>query len=300
MQRTDSEQAFDAARRRALVQSVLAGVSGQSDDLLSLDQVRDLLRLSEPTGAPVIVEIPLAKIVGSVGRYQDFNRAFMPRAHLDPERWVRIDQLRRSRDMPPIEVLKVGDVYFVKDGNHRVSVARARGQQVIRASVVEIPVRVPLEPGASADDLILRAEYGDFLERTSLDSTAPDQKIILTRPGGYGSLVLHIEVHQFYMALHARHYPALSEAALDWYQAVYLPMIARIGASGILARFPGRTEADLYLWIAENRARLQMRVGAHGEVLDAVDSFAHQHRLPRILRWMQFGRSRAERRTRKR
>jgi len=281
------------------VQSALAGMSGHSDDLLSFDQVRDLLRLSEPSAAPVVVEIPLSKIVGSVGRYRDFNRAFLPRAHLDPERWVRIDQLRRSRDMPPIEVFKVGDVYFVKDGNHRVSVARARGQEVIRASVVEIPVRVPLEPGASADELILRAEYGDFLEQTALDGTAPDLRIILTRPGGYASLLHHIEVHQFYMALHARRYPALSEAALDWYQAVYLPMIARICASGVLARFAGRTEADLYLWIAENRARLQMRVGANGEVLDAVDSFAHQHRLPRFLRWMRVGRPRSERRNRK-
>jgi hypothetical protein len=293
--KSSSEDAFDAARRRALVQAVLAEMSGHSDDLLSFDEVRERLHLSEPTGIAQVLEIPLNKIVGSVGRYRDFNRAFLPRSHLDPERWVRVDQLRRRQDMPPIEVFRVGDVYFVKDGNHRVSVARARGQRTIRARVVEIPVRVPLEPGTSVDDLILKAEYGEFLEKTALDHAAPDQHIILTRPGGYSSLLLHIEVHQFYMGLRSRHFPTLCEAALDWYQTVYLPMLARIRSSGILVRFQGRTEADLYLWIAENKARLQMRFGGHGQARDAVDSFAHQHRLPGILRWMQRSRLRSQR-----
>ncbi len=287
MAKTSSEEAFDAARRRALVQALFAGVSGHSDDLLSFDEVRERLHLAEPTGTAQILEIPLDKIGGSVGRYRDFNRAFMPRSHLDPERWVRIDQLRKQRDMPPIEVFRVGDVYFVKDGNHRVSVARARGQKTIRARVIEIPVRVPLEPGTSVDDLILKAEYGDFLERTSLDVAIPEQHIILTRPGGYGSLLLHIEVHQFYMGLRSRQYPILREAAIDWYQTVFQPMIMRIQSSGILKRFPGRTDADLYLWIAENRARLQMRLGGHGQLRDAVDSFARQYRLPAILRWVR-------------
>jgi len=287
MLRSSSEEAFDAARRRAVVQAAFAEMSGHSDDLLSFEEVRQRLHLSEPAGTAQVLEIPLDKIVGSVGRYQDFNRAFLPRPHLDPERWVRIDQLRGKREMPPIEVFRVGEVYFVKDGNHRVSVARARRQKTIRARVVDIPVRVALEPGTSVDDLILKAEYAEFLDATSLDYAIPDQHIVLTRPGGYSSLLLHIEVHQFYMGLRSRHYPTLPEAACDWYQAVYLPMISRIRSSGILHRFPGRTEADLYLWIAENRARLQMRFPGHGQVHDAVDSFARQHRLPRILRWMR-------------
>jgi uncharacterized ParB-like nuclease family protein len=278
---------YNAARRRAFIQDILAEWSGRSDELLSFTEVQEQLQLSEPSKDARLEEIPLDKIVGSVGRYLDFNRAFLPRAQIDPQRWTRIERLQRHTDLPPIDVFKIGDVYFVQDGNHRVSVARARGHKTIRAWVVDIPVRVPLGPDTSADDLILKAGYADFLEKTSLDRTHPAQRIELTRPGGYRGLQQHIEVHQFYMGLRSRYYPTLEEATSDWYESVYLPMIERIRSSGILVNFPGRTEADLYLWIAENRARLQMRYGGTQKVSQAVDEFAEQHRVPALRRWIR-------------
>lgn len=274
-----SRETFNAARRRGFIQDVLADLSGRSEDLLSFADVRDQLRLSEAIDGVTLEEIPLEKIVGSVGRYRDFNRAFLPRAQIDPQRWMRIDRLRRHHtDLPPIDVFKIGDCYFVRDGNHRVSVARARNDKTIRARVVEIPARVSLEPDTSPDDLILKSGYIEFLENTSLDQAIPDQQIELTRPGGYRSLQQHVEVHQFYMGLRSRYYPSMMEAAADWYQNVYLPVVERIRASGMLQHFPGRTEADLYLWIAENRARLQMRYGGEDKAQDAVDDFAEEHR----------------------
>lgn len=282
-----SIESFNAARRRAFVQDVLAELSGRPDDLLSFTEVQEQLHLSEPAQDSSLEEIPLDKIVGSVGRYRDFNRAFLPRGHIDAERWARIDHLRHQTDLPPIDVFKIGDVYFVQDGNHRVSVARARGDRTIRARVVEIPVRVPLGPDTSPDDLILKSGYAEFLEKTSLDRTHPEQSIELTRPGSYRKLLQHVEVHQFYMGLRSRHYPSLAEAASDWYQQVYLPVAERIRGSGILRHFPGRTEADLYLWIAENRARLQMRYATRQEAAEAVDDFAQAHRLPRLLSWLR-------------
>jgi hypothetical protein len=280
-------ETFSAARRRAFVQDVLAELSGRSDDLLSFTEVQEQLHLSEPTEDISLEEIPLDKIVGSVGRYRDFNRAFLPRAPIDPERWARIDRLRRHTALPPIDVFRIGDVYFVQDGNHRVSVARARGDKLIRARVIEIPIRVPLGPDTSLDDLILKSGYSEFLEKTSLDRTCPEQRIELTRAGGYRRLLQHIEVHQFYMGLRSRHYPSLDEAAADWYSSVYLPIIERIRASRILARFRGRTEADLYLWIAENRARLQMQYGGTTVAQEAVDDFAQEHGVPALCRWFR-------------
>jgi hypothetical protein len=278
-----SRETFNAARRRGFMQDVLADLAGRSEDLLSFADVREHLRLSEPTDGATLEEIPLDKIVGSVGRYRDFNRAFLPRAHIDPQRWMRIDRLRRHHtDLPPIDVFKIGDCYFVRDGNHRVSVARARNDKTIRAYVVEIPARVSLEPDTSPDDLILKSGYIEFLENTSLDQAVPDQQIELTRPGGYRSLQQHVEVHQFYMGLRSRHYPSTAEAAADWYHNVYLPVVERIRASGMLQHFPGRTEADLYLWIAENRARLQMHYGGEDKAQDAVDDFAEEHRRPTL------------------
>ncbi len=277
-----SREIFNTARRRAFVQDILADLAGRSDDLLSFHDVQQQLHLSEPGQAANLQEIPLDKIVGSVGRYRDFNRAFLPRAQIDPQRWMRIERLRRRTDLPPIDVFQIGDWYFVQDGNHRVSVARARNDKTIRACVVEIPTRVPLEPDTSPDDLILKSGYADFLENTSLDRVYPDQRIVLTRPGGYRRLQQHVEVHQFYVGLRSDHYPTLPEAAADWYENVYLPVVERIRTSGMLRHFPGRTEADLYLWIAENRARLQMRYGDEEKAQEAVDDFAQEQRRPTL------------------
>jgi len=282
--RSASTEAFDAARRRAFVQDILSELSGRPDELLSYQDVHEQLHLSQPDEEVHLEEIPLCRVVGSVGRYRDFNRAFLPRGHVDAQRWMRVHRLQ-SRT--PIDVFRVGDVYFVRDGNHRVSVARARGQKTIQARVVDIPVRVPLGPDTSPDDLILKSGYAEFLEKTSLDRSQPEQRIELTRPGSYRSLLQHIEVHQFYMGLRSRHYPSLAEAASDWYVQVYQPVLERIRDSGILRHFPGRTEADLYLWITENRARLQMRYATRREADEAVEDFAEEHRLPRLVGWLR-------------
>jgi uncharacterized ParB-like nuclease family protein len=286
-----SLEVFNAARRRAFVQDVLADLSGQPDALLSFQDVQEQLHLKAPQGDAHLEEIPLDKIVGSVGRYRDFNRAFLPRANIDPQRWTRIDRLRRRVDLPPIDVFRVGDVYFVQDGNHRVSVARTRGLKTIMAHVVDVPIRVPLEADTSPHDLILKSGYSEFLEETSLDQHHPEQRIELTRPGSYRSLLQQVEVHQFYMGLRSHYYPTLAEAAADWYETVYLPVMERIRDSGIVSHFPGRTEADLYMWISENRARLQMRYASQREAQDAVADFAQrlddEEKAPRLRRWLR-------------
>jgi hypothetical protein len=176
-------------------------------------------------------------------------------------------------------------VYFVRDGNHRVSVARSRSDKTIAARVIEIPTRVPLDADTAPDDLILKSGYAEFLAKTSLDRLCPEQSIELTVAGGYRKLLQHIEVHQFYQGLRSRTFPTLAEAAVDWYQSVYIPVTDRIRTSRTLDYFPGRTEADLYLWIAENRARLQMKYGGD-EAQDAVTEFSQELRRPAFVRWL--------------
>jgi uncharacterized ParB-like nuclease family protein len=285
---SSSQGAFDAARRRALLQELLADLSGRSNELLSFDQVRQRLHLRDPGSDVTLEEVPLSEIIGSVGRYRDFNRAFLPRAHVDRERWSTV--LRLGGNLPPVDLFRVGGAYFVRDGNHRVSAARSLGKRSIQARIVDIPVRVRLDAKTSPDDLILKSGYAEFLEKTSLDQTCPEQNIELTRAGAYRALLQHIEVHQFYMGLRSRRFPTLGEAAVDWHQRVYLPLIHRIRESDILSDFPGRTESDLYLWIAENRARLQMRYGDGDDedhVSEAVSSFSRDHRAPRPVRWIR-------------
>ena len=262
---------FWQARNRAAVTEILARLRGQEARLLSFDEVREKLkafgRLPEK-----LEDIPLEAIVGSVGRYNDFTRDFLPRSEALRDRWATIraaaDQLQ---GLPPIEVYRIGEVYFVKDGNHRVSVARALGWKTISAYVTEIMTSVPLTPEVQPDDLILLAEYNRFLEITCLASERPEADLRLSAPGNYDRLLEHISVHRYYMGLEQRREISCQEAAAHFYDTVYLPIVQMIRERGILRSFPGRTEADLYLWLVEHRAALEEEIGWKVEAEEAID-----------------------------
>lgn len=159
--------------------------------------------------------------------------------------------------IPPIEVYQIGEIYFVKDGNHRVSVTRRLKIKSIPAIVTEIHTHIPLLPTDSPDALILKAEYAGFLHKTGLDEQRSDLKLELTAPGKYLELEELIAVHQYYMEQDLGREPSFEEAALDWYDSEFLPMAGMIENLGILQDFPGRTVADLVLWVSEHRRALE-------------------------------------------
>ena len=255
---------FQEARLRAGLQEVLARARGRSNLLLSFDEVTRRLHLVGRVERGVQV-IPVAAIVGSVGRYTDFTRTFLPRRDNDQDRWARIRSAfarPNQGGLPIIDVYKVGEVYFVLDGNHRVSVARQQGLTHMEAHVIEVPTVVPLTPDMAPDDLIVKAEYADFLEQTGLQDFAADNDLSLTAPGGYQRLYQEIAV--FEQALKQAHQagaPAqettVTTAARAWYSEAYLPTVLAIRERGLLRWFPTRTEADLYLWISEHRQALE-------------------------------------------
>lgn len=142
---TTAVQDFRRARRQAAIQEVLARLGGKSLRLLAFEEVRT--HLAEQTPLPRgLKEIPLDAIVGSVGRYADFNRQFLPKLESQLGRWARVRIATENKGLPPIEVYQLGKVYFVLDGNHRVSVARQLGAKSIEAHVTEISLEVPLAP----------------------------------------------------------------------------------------------------------------------------------------------------------
>lgn len=253
---------YQRIQSKPLIRHLLRLFSQQPDDtLLSFDQVHELLRgRTEIDRGTQTIEI--SHIIGSVGRYRDFDRAFLPLEGANAERWKRLDiAMNELRDLPPIDVYQIGEVYFVRDGNHRVSVAKANGIDSIEAHVTEIRSVVPLTSETDVDGLIIKVEYAQFLRQTQLDEARPQQKIELTEPGRYGILLEHIEVHRYYLGLDWGREPTLAEAAASWYDTVYLPVIQAIQESGVLKEFPRRTEADLYIWIAYHRERLKKRYG---------------------------------------
>ncbi len=258
---------FNELRLLASMQEVLARLTGKSNELLSYDEVAQKLRLNARSERGVF-DIPLNSIVGSVGRYSDFNRSFLPLMsnEQERERWARV---KASIDdpngvgWPPIDVYKVGDVYFVLDGNHRVSVARKEGFTHIQAQVIEVKTDVPLSPDilSNPDAMIVKAEYADFLDATDIKSLRPGADLSLSAPGQYKRLLDHIEVHRYFMGMDFQRDISYTEALLHWYDNVYLSIVEPLLERGLLRWFPGRTETDLYLWISEHRAALESELG---------------------------------------
>ena len=147
--------------------------------------------------------VPLDKIVGSVNRFQDFNRQFDPLSDDDEQRWARINQLAEDHGLEPAEVYKVGGVYFVYDGNHRVSVARQNEAAQIEAYVTEFRSPIEVLPEDSLIDVILRVEREELLEDTMLDKLPFDLDIQVSQPGLYPEVFEHIAVHRYYLGLGA-------------------------------------------------------------------------------------------------
>ena len=252
---------FRQARSQADLQGLLARLTGESNQLLSYDEVRQMLRLRGGQALGVR-DIPLDAIIGSVGRYNDFTRDFLPRREVRPERWARVRVATSGLiGLPPIDVYKIGEVYFVQDGNHRVSVARQLDAKFIQAFVTDVHTHVPLTPDIKPDDLILKAEYSQFLEQTELAHLRPEADLSVTIPGQYPILLEHIDAHRYFMGIDFQRPVNNEEAVTHWYDHVYSPVIEIINCQSILHEFPGRTETDLYLWIAENRRELEQEFG---------------------------------------
>lgn len=277
-------QDFRNARRRASMERILSRLRGKSSDLLSYEEVRQQLHALERS-AEKLEDIPLDAIIGSVGRYADFTRSFLPTKESDVERWARVKVGATGLSgLPPIEVYRVGETYFVKDGHHRISVAREEGAKHIQAYVTEVRTEVPLTPEVQPRDLILKAEYADFLERTRLHDFRPDANLELSEIGGYYKLQQHIDVHRHYMGVEGYREVPLDEAVTSWHDTVYMPLILPIRETGIMHDFPRRTESDLYLWLAEYRSALHEELGWEVQA-DSVATDLASQASPRLSRF---------------
>jgi hypothetical protein len=158
--------------------------------------------------------------------------------------------------MPPIELYQVGEAYFVVDGNHRVSTARQEGMKTIAAYVCEFVTPVGLSAEADLDEVIIKSEYVEFLDETHLDKLRPGQEIVFTSPGRYRDLECLITMFQEALQETQGEVVSYDDALLLWFDMVYSPAVHEIKKSGALERFPGRTEADLFIWMWQHQHRL--------------------------------------------
>ena len=252
---------FSRARFKSFINQVFAVLSGKRNNLLSYDEVKEKLRIGGPIYRGVKT-VRVEQVVGSLNRYHEFDSAFLPKEDQLASRWQKVDRaFYEDIHLPPVVLYKVGQVYFVVDGHHRVSVARGQGQEFIEAEVRECATRINITPDIRPEDLEILGSKVDFLERTGLDNLYPNANIKLTIPDGFTRMLEHIAVHRYFMGLDFKRDITEQEAVNHWYQTVYLPIVKIIHDSGLLDEFPDKTEGDLYLWTLDHQHYLYQEEG---------------------------------------
>jgi hypothetical protein len=244
---------YSRVRFKAFLNSVWASLSGQPNRLLSYDEVKEKLHI----GGPIyrgMQTVRVDQIAGSLNRYHQFDRAFLPTQDDTSARWLSINRaFYQDVSLPPVVLYKVGQVYFVVDGHHRVSVAREKRQDFIDADVRECATRVNITADLKTEDLEILGDKVHFLERTALDHLRPESRLRLTIPDGFERVLEHIAVHRYFMGIDLKRDITEQEAVTHWYDTVYLPIAKIIRKSKILKDFPGKTEGDLYLWVLDHQ-----------------------------------------------
>ncbi|HIS13124.1 MAG TPA: transcriptional regulator [Candidatus Ornithospirochaeta stercorigallinarum] len=242
---------FSRAKTRARFQSLLNTLTWKNTDLLSFYEVTSIIKPKSETYRGMQT-IPVSRIIGSEGRYHDFSSAFFPKREMLRNRWESVDRAVLSDIvLPPISVFSLGGYYFVRDGNHRVSVAKAQGVEFIDAEVVELDSQIPLEEGMTMKTLrrrVVTYERNAFIQQYK-PSYLPMGEIVFTSPGAYPEMVNHILVHKYFINQNQKEEIPFEQAAVSWYKNVYAPIVKVIREEHLLFQFPGSTEGDMYLWI---------------------------------------------------
>src|SRR5882757_530476 len=253
--RADAENDFLRARRGQVLSRLAAWLRREPDDvniMLPFDEVVAALgRVGEHRIGLRVIR--LDSIVGSVDRTRDFDRRFRPTSARVRERWERLALAqRRGESVPPIEAYRIGDLHFVQDGHHRVSVAHALGLDVIEAYVTEVRTRLSAQGIRYRGDLIVKDHRRLFLERVPLAGEAR-AAILVTDPLDYARLGEHVEAWGFRLMQDSGEFLDRPAIARRWYAEEYLPVVAMLKAADLL---DGRTETETYLRVAGERYRL--------------------------------------------
>ncbi len=251
---------FELARRQARREQLTGLLAGRDTRLLPFDEIRTELRQQSPLYRGVL-EVALDQIIGSVGRYAELTRHFLPLSDNMRERWVGVTSLAYGRGWLPIELVQVSDVYFVKDGHHRVSAARQLDAPAVEAHVWEHPDEIPIGPDDSIEDILIRFGERNFMEKTGLNKFWPEHGIEFTTAGRYSELLAQIHNLQAKLSIIDEAEMDWETAVISWYEMVYQPTIQIVRDSGMLSDFSGRTEADLFVWMSLMRRPLQAQYG---------------------------------------
>jgi hypothetical protein len=289
---SDAQHDFARARRARLLSDVSRRLRGEPDDvglILPFEEVVDALGRTGQVDRGLQV-VPLDMIVGTVDRAVDFDRGFRPTSARLRSRWERIAAAqRRGEALPPISLFQIGDLYFVRDGHHRVSVAKSLGRDDIDAYVTEVTTRLKLGADLTVGELPLKDHERLFRERVPLDGERR-ARIKLSDPWDFGVLAEAVEAWGFRLMQERGHYYERAEVARIWFDEEYVPVSELISTGDLVER--GETETDAYLRVAADRYLLLRTHKWSDEVVDELRKAEQarsrrRHRLPprRPRRW---------------
>jgi hypothetical protein len=268
----DVQDDFLRARRRRAVSRIVRRLRGEPSDvnvILPFEEViRALGRTGERRLGPQV--IPLDSIVGTVDRTREFDRQFRPTSGRGRARWERVAAaMRRGESLPPIDVYRIGELHFVRDGHHRVSVARTLGRSDIDAYVTEVQTRLPIDSALRPSDLLCKDHERLFYERVPLPAGARE-RIRVSDPLDYASLAEGVEAWGMRAMQERQAFMSRAEVAAEWYEREYVPVVELLRDAGLLG--PG-TETDSYQLLSSERYRL---LRTHEWSDEAIETFARQ------------------------
>jgi hypothetical protein len=255
MPRLDAQNDFMRARRHAAAARLAARLRGEPDDVRMVLPYEEVIAalgfVSERSvGARVV---PLDVIVGTVDRDRDFDRSFRPTSGRVRSRWEHIAAaMRQGESLPPIDLLRIGEAYFVRDGHHRVSVARALGRTDIDAIVTEVTTRVGAGKSLTLADLPMKSLERVFFERVPLPANARPE-IQLTDSWDYARLAEHVEAWGFRTSQERHEAISRNETAFQWLETEYRPVVEMLREADLIG---DRTETEAYMRVGAERYRL--------------------------------------------
>ena len=257
---------FSRARGKAILSQIQNFLNPDRDNLLSFHVVKDILKPKNEVykGNQTI---PIKLIAGSEGRYYDFNKYFLPKKDHLRHRWERVDEAHiNDIILPPIMLYEIGGIYFVRDGNHRVSVAKMQNVEFIDAEVISLSTEINLHPSMTTEqlrDAVIDYEKKIFYAETYFGDLTEYWELNFSSPGRYDVIYNHILVHKYYLNEDLEEEIHFHNAVVSWYNNVYYPVITIIRDQWLLVNFPKRTEADLYVWIIQHWDFLKKKYGAY-------------------------------------
>ena len=282
----ETESDFTKARNKAFFNELQHLLNPEETKMISFKQIKSLLKPQNQTYIGMKT-IPISKIVGSEGRYKDFDNQFFPKSSFLKERWEHVDEaVIKDIVLPPIRVYELGGLYFVRDGNHRVSVAKSKGVEFIDADIISLQTEIKLSPVRTLQGMIKQIiswEKKNFYFETNFGDITDFWCLDFSLPGQYDIIYQHILTHKYFINQGISEEIPIEEAIISWYSLVYLPVVKTIEKYKI-TRYVKATESDLYVWIITFWDDLKHKLGDEVELDTIVKDISLEYKSKPFMR----------------